>query len=129
MNVRLTAGAAVLTAVLAGCGGSDEGGTAPTSPAASSTSASPSASAGPAAFLEDVRTNDFGTANTEPVNDAVWIRLGNQTCQAFQDGSVAFGGQVQAMTESTALPSVTQAEQFIRSAVKNLCPENAGSLP
>jgi len=36
---------------------------------------------------------------------------------------------VQAFVESPAKPSVAQAENLIRAAVRNLCPEHAGFLP
>lgn len=98
---------------LAGCGGNPAPAPAPT------------ASPGPAAFLADVRTAGFGSKDA---TDPDFVNVGNTACQGLADG-VSYGQQVTAFVESDAHPSQQQAETLVRSAVRNLCPEQAGMLP
>ena len=123
--------AAVLTAAgfaLAGCGGQSTTPAAatPASVAAPTTSASPTPSPGTEAFMADLRANRFGTKTV--TDEATWTRVANNTCMGLSDG-VSFGQQVQVYTESEAKPTRQQAEAFIRSAVRNFCPEPATRLP
>lgn len=112
---------------LAGCGG---GGSttaaAPSTPTVSTPAPTYTPPTGPEAFANDLAMVGFGSKDT---SDPGFLALGNQTCQAFQDGSVSFGSQVQAYVESDAKPTLAQAENLVRSAVRNLCPEQATMLP
>ncbi len=112
---------AVVTAALAGCGGG-----ADTSAQAPTPTPSPSRSLSPTeAFQAEIAESGFGTKDT---SDPGFLGAGNVTCQGFSDG-VGYGQQVQALEEGNARPSRAQAENFIKAAVRHLCPEHEAMVP
>jgi hypothetical protein len=123
MTPRRWAGVlAVPLLFLAACSG---GGNRP-SPTPSPTPASTTTpTSGPQVFIADISAAGFGDKDT---SDPAFLAVGNTACQGLAAG-VSYGQQVQAFVESDAKPTQAQAETLVRSAVANLCPENAGMLP
>jgi hypothetical protein len=110
-----------LCLILTGCG--DSGAPALSTPATPTTATSTAAS-GPDAFLADLARVGFGLKDA---TDTAFIDVGNSACRGLAQG-ISFGHQVQVFLRSDAKPTRQQAETLVRSAVKNLCPEQSSML-
>lgn len=124
MNHRTIVMSAAVAVMISACsaGPGDAASTpSPAAPAVTTTTPAP----GPDAFLADVAKSGFGNKDE---TDPAFISVGNQTCEAFNDG-VSYGDQLTAYETSDANPTQVQADVVIRSAVRNLCPEYANMLP
>lgn len=113
----MTRPALALTALLllAGCGNNKPA-------AAPSPSPTPSKLTGVAAFQADINRAGFGTKDT---TDPGFLNVGQTTCTSFGDG-VSYGEQVSVYAKQASIP---QAENLVRSAVTNLCPQYESMLP
>ena len=57
------------------------------------------------------------------------MRLGKVVCDGLGIEGLGFGRVVERLVRSEARPTTTEATGFVRSAVRNLCPEFAGAVP
>jgi hypothetical protein len=105
--------------VVAGCGGGGK--------SATTTKASPSLT-GSAAFLADVRHAGLGDTNVWNSSDDGLIKVGNDMCQGLSSGQ-SYGAAVETLTGSGKNITTAQADILVRSAVHNLCPDQASTLP
>ena len=111
----------LLTAPAAGCGAERDD-----SPAEATTS-SAMATAGSGAFVAEAQAMSFGTKDLAAASDGELLRLGKVVCQGLGIEGLGFGRVVQRLVRSEAHPTTTEARAFVRSAVRNLCPEHASA--
>jgi hypothetical protein len=83
---------------------------------------------GSAAYLADVRHVGLGTMDVAGATDDSLIKLGNTECQGFSDGQ-PYGAGIEVLTGAGKNISTQQADALVRSAVRNLCPAEAATLP
>jgi hypothetical protein len=77
----------------------------------------------PGPFVAEARAMTFGTKNLAAASDEELLRLGTVVCEGL-----GFRGVVQRLMQSEAHPTTTEARAFVRSAVRNLCPEHASAI-
>ena len=89
------------------------------------TTSSAKATAGPAAFVAEARVMIFGTKDLAAASEGELLRVGKVVCEGLGIEGLGFGRVVQRLVQSEAHPTATAARAFVRSAVRNLCPEHA----
>jgi hypothetical protein len=112
----------LLAAPAAGCSAESDDSTA------DATTSSSIATAGPGPFVAEARAMTFGTKNLAAASDGELLRLGKVVCDGLGIEGLGFGRVVQRLMQSEAHPKTTQARAFVRSAVRNLCPERASAI-
>ena len=100
-----------------------------TSTADATTTSLSTATAGPAAFVAEVRAMTFGTKDLAAASDGELLRLGKVVCDGLGIEGLGFRRVVERLVQSEARPTTTEAMAFVRSAVRNLCPEQASAVP
>jgi hypothetical protein len=93
------------------------------------TTSSATATAGPGPFVAEARAMTFGTKDLAAASDRDLLRLGKVVCDGLAIEDLGFRRVVQRLVQSEARPTTTQATAFVRSAVRNLCPEHASAIP
>jgi hypothetical protein len=81
--------------------------------------------AGPVAFVAEARAMTFGTKDLAAASDGELLRLGKVVCEGLGIEGLGFGRVVQRLVQSEAHPTTAEARAFVRSAVRNRCPEQA----
>ena len=81
------------------------------------------------AFVAQARAMTFGTKDLAAASDGELLRLGKVVCDGLGIEGLGFRRVVERLVQSEARPTTTEATGFIRSAVRNLCPEFAGAVP
>jgi hypothetical protein len=104
-----------------GCGQGDNS-------TADTTTSSSTASAGPAPFVAEARGMTFGTKDLAAAPERDLLRLGKVMCDGLGIEGLGFSRVVQRLVQSEARPTTTEARAFIRSAVRNLCPQHASAI-
>jgi Protein of unknown function (DUF732) len=112
----------LLTAPAAACSAENDD-----SPADATTSSS-IATAGPVPFVTEARAMTFGTKDLAAASDEELLRLGKVVCDGLGIEGLGFGRVIQRLVRSAAHPTTTEATAFVRSAVRNLCPEHASAI-
>ena len=112
----------LLTAPAAACSAENDD-----SPADATTSSS-IATAGPVPFVTEARAMTFGTKDLAAASDEELLRLGKVVCDGLGIEGLGFGRVIQRLVQSAAHPTTTEATAFVRSAVRNLCPEHASAI-
>jgi hypothetical protein len=112
----------ILTAPAAGCSTENDDSTA------DATTSSSIATAGPVPFVVEARAMTFGTKDLAAASDEELLRLGRVVCDGLGIESLGFGRVVERLVQSEARPTTTEARAFVRSAVRNLCPEHASAV-
>jgi hypothetical protein len=112
----------LLTAPAAGCSTESDDSTA------DATISSSIAAAGPVPFVAEARAMTFGTKDLAVASDEELLRLGQVVCDGLGIEGLGFGRVVQRLVQSEAHPTTTEARAFVRSAVRNLCPEHASAI-
>jgi Protein of unknown function (DUF732) len=113
----------LLTASAAGC--STENDNSP----ADATSFSSTATTGPVVFVAEARAMTFGNKDLAAASESDLLRLGKVACDGLGIEGLGFRRVVERLVQSEARPTTTQARAFVRSAVRNLCPEHASAVP
>ena len=111
----------LLSLVSAGCGQVRSSGETD----ATTTSSTPTA--GPGRYLVEVRAMSFGTRDLAAASDKDLLRLGMVVCDGLGTEGLGFRRVVQRLVQSEAHLTATEAMAFVRSAVRNLCPQHAGA--
>jgi Protein of unknown function (DUF732) len=111
----------LLTVPAAGCSAESDDSTA------DATTSSSIATAGPGPFVAEARAMPFGTKNLAAASDGELLRLGKVVCDGLGIEGLGFGRVVRRLVQSEAHPTTTEARTFVRSAVRNLCPEHASA--
>jgi Protein of unknown function (DUF732) len=93
------------------------------------TTSSSTATTGPVAFVAQARVMTFGTKDLAAASDGELLRLGKAVCDGLGTKGVSFRRVVERLVRSEARPTTTEATGFVRSAVRNLCPEYASAVP
>jgi hypothetical protein len=106
-----------------GCGQEGDNSTADT------ITSSSTAPAGPAPFVAEARGMTFGTKDLAAASERDLLRLGKVVCDGLGIEGLGFSRVVQRLVQSEARPTTTEARAFIRSAVRNLCPQHASAIP
>jgi uncharacterized protein DUF732 len=96
---------------------------------ATTTTSSSTATTGPVAFVAQARAMTFGTKDLAAASDGELLRLGKVVCDGLGIEGLGFRRVVERLVQSEARPTTTEATGFVRSAVRNLCPEYAGVVP
>jgi hypothetical protein len=96
---------------------------------AATTTSSSTAATGPVAFVAQARAITFGNRDLVAASDGELLRLGQAVCDGLGIEGVGFRRVVERLVQSEARPTTTEATGFVRSAVRNLCPEYAGVVP
>jgi hypothetical protein len=104
----------VVALVVAGCGGG------------SSKPAPPPSLTGSAAYLADVRHTGLGDLPTD--SDSGLLKVGNEMCIGLSGGQ-SYGAAVTILTNAGKNITSAQADMLVTSAVHNLCPAQASTLP
>jgi Protein of unknown function (DUF732) len=112
----------LLTAPAAGCSAESDDSTA------HATASSSIATAGPGPFVGEARAMTFGTKNLAAASNAELLRLGKVVCDGLGIEGLGFDRVIQRLVQSEARPTTTEARAFVRSAVRNLCPEHASAI-
>jgi Protein of unknown function (DUF732) len=112
----------ILTAAAAGCSTDNDNNTA------DATTSSSIATAGPVPFVIEARAMTFGTKDLTAASDEELLRLGRVVCDGLGIEGLGFSRVVQRLVQSEAHPMTTEAKAFVRSAVRNLCPEHASAI-
>jgi hypothetical protein len=112
----------LLTAPAAGCSAESDDSTA------DATTSSSITTAGPGPFVAEARAMTFGTKNLAAAPNAELLRLGKVICDGLGIEGLGFGQVMQRLVQSEARPTTTEARAFVRSAVRNLCPEHASAV-
>jgi hypothetical protein len=112
----------LLTAPAAGCSTERDDSTA------DATTSSSIATAGPVPFVGEARAMTFGSKDLAAASDGELLRLGTVVCDGLGIEGLGFGRVVRRLVRSEAHPTTTQATAFVRSAVRNLCPEHASAI-
>jgi hypothetical protein len=113
----------LLTAPAAGCSAESDDSTA------DATTSSSIATAGPVPFVAEARAMTFGNKDLAAASDGELLRLGKVVCDGLGIEGLGFRRVVQRLVRSEAHPTTTEATAFVRSAVRNLCPEHASAVP
>jgi Protein of unknown function (DUF732) len=114
----------LVTAPAAGC--SAEGDNSPVE----ATTTSPSvATARSTSFVAEVRTMTFGSKDFAAASAGELLRLGRVVCDGLGIEGVGFRRVAERLVRSEAQPTTAEATAFVRSAVRNLCPEHASAVP
>ena len=92
------------------------------------TTFSPIETTGPVASVAEVRTMTFGTKDLAAASDGELLRLGKVVCDGLGIQGVGFRRVIAGLMRSEARPTTTEARAFVRSAVRNLCPEHASAI-
>jgi hypothetical protein len=71
----------------------------------------------------------FGNKDLAAASDGELLRLGKVVCDGLGIEGLGFRRVVQRLVRSEAHPTTTEATAFVRSAVRNLCPEHASAVP
>jgi hypothetical protein len=114
----------LLTAPAAGCGEESNNDTAD-----ATTTSSFAATPRSALFVAEVRAMTFGTKDLAAASDGELLRLGKVVCDGLGIQGLGFRRVVQRLVRSEARPTTTEATDFVRSAVRHLCPEHAKAVP
>jgi hypothetical protein len=85
--------------------------------------------AGPTAFLAEARALPFGIKDLAAASDGDLLRLGRVVCDGLGIEGLGFSRVVQRLVRSEARPTTTEARAFVRTSVRNLCPEQASAIP
>jgi hypothetical protein len=93
------------------------------------TTSSSTATTGPVAFVAQARAMIFGTKDLAAASDGELLRLGKVVCDGLGIEGLGFRRVVERLVQSEARPTTTEATGFVRSAVRNLCPEYASAVP
>jgi hypothetical protein len=93
------------------------------------TTTTSTATTGPVAFVAQARAMTFGTKDLAAASDGELLRLGKVVCDGLGIEGLGFRRVVARLVQSEARPTTTEATGFVRSAVRNLCPEFAGAVP
>ena len=119
----------VLLGVLAlpGAGCSQQSANSAADATTTTTTTLSTATAGPAAFVAEARAMSFGTKDLAAASDGELLRLGKVVCDGLGIEGLGFGRVVQRLVQSEARPTTTEATAFVRSAVRNLCPQQASA--
>ena len=112
----------LLTAPAAGCSTESDDSTA------DATTSSSIAKAGPVPFVAEARAMTFGTKDIAAASDEELLRLGKVVCGGLGIEGLGFRRVVQRLVQSEAHPTTTEARAFVRSAVRNLCPQHASAI-
>lgn len=96
---------------------------------ADATTSSSTATTGPVAFVAQARAMTFGTKDLAAASDGELLRLGKVVCDGLGIEGLGFRRVVERLVQSEARPTTTEATGFVRSAVRNLCPEYASAVP
>ena len=112
----------LLTAPAVGCSAESDDSTA------DATTSSSIATPSPGPFVAEARAMTFGTKNLAAASDGELLRLGTVVCDGLGIEGLGFRGVVQRLMQSEAHPTTTEARAFVRSAVRNLCPEHASAI-
>jgi hypothetical protein len=112
----------LLTAPAAGCSTQGDDSTA------DATTSSSIAAAGPVRFVAEARAMSFGSKDLAAASDGELLRLGKVVCDGLGIEGLGFGRVVQRLMRSEAHSTTTEARAFVRSAVRNLCPEHASAI-
>ena len=102
----------LLAVPAAGCGAESD------DSAADAIASSSIATPGPGPFVAEARAMTFGTKNLAAASNAELLRLGKVVCDGLGIEGVGFG----------RVTTTTEARAFVRSAVRNLCPEQASAI-
>jgi Protein of unknown function (DUF732) len=113
----------LLTAPAAGCSAESDDSTA------DATTSSSIATAGPVPFFAEARAMTFGSKDLAAASDGELLRLGKVVCDGLGIEGLGFRRVVQRLVRSEAHPTTTEATAFVRSAVRNLCPEHTNAVP
>jgi hypothetical protein len=92
------------------------------------TTSSSTATTGPVAFVAQARAMTFGTKDLAAASDGDLLRLGKVVCDGLGIEGLGFRRVVERLVQSEARPTNTEATGFVRSAVRNLCPEQASAV-
>jgi Protein of unknown function (DUF732) len=87
------------------------------------------ATTGSVAFVAQARAMTFGTKDLAAASDGELLRLGKVVCDGLGIEGLGFRRVVERLAQSEARPTTTEATGFVRSAVRNLCPEYASAVP
>ena len=79
--------------------------------------------------MPKARAMTFGTKDLAAASDGELLRLGKVVCDGLGIEGLGFRRVVERLVQSEARPTTTEATGFIRSAVRNLCPEYASAVP
>jgi hypothetical protein len=93
------------------------------------TTSSSTATTGSVAFVAQARAMTFGTKDLAAASDGELLRLGKVVCDGLGIEGLGFRRVVERLAQSEARPTTTEATGFVRSAVRNLCPEYASAVP
>jgi hypothetical protein len=114
----------VLTLPGAGCGQESDD-----SPVEATTTSPSAATARSTAFVAQVRAMTFGTKDLAAASAGELLRLGRVVCDGLGIEGVGFRRLVERLVRSEAHPTTAEATAFVRSTVRNLCPEHASAVP
>ena len=92
------------------------------------TTSSATATAGPGPFVAEARAMTFGNKDLAAASDGELLRLGKVVCDGLGIEDLGFRRVVQRLVRSEAHPTTTEARTFVRSAVRNLCPQHASAI-
>lgn len=92
------------------------------------TTSSATATAGPGPFVAEARAMTFGNKDLAAASDGELLRLGKVVCDGLAIEDLGFRRVVQRLVRSEAHPTTTEARAFVRSAVRNLCPQHASTI-
>jgi hypothetical protein len=95
---------------------------------ADATTTSATATAGSMAFVAQARAMSFGSRDLAAASAEELLRLGTVVCQGLGIEGLGFRRVVQRLVQSEAHPTTTEARAFVRSSVRNLCPEHASAI-
>jgi hypothetical protein len=112
----------LLTAPAAGCSAERDDSTA------DATTSSSMATAGPVPFVAEARAMTFGSKDLAAASDGELLELGKVVCDGLGIEGLGSGRVVQRLVRSEARPTTPEARAFVRSAVRNLCPEHASAI-
>lgn len=107
----------------AGCGGAGDNGMD------QATTTSSVATAGQAVFVAEARTMTFGTKDLTSASERELLRLGEVVCDGLGIQGLGFRRVIQRLVQSEAHPTPVEATALVKSAVRNLCPQQAGAIP
>jgi hypothetical protein len=93
------------------------------------TTSSSTAPARSTSFVAEVRAMTFGAKDLAAASAGELLRLGRVVRDGLGIEGLGFRGVVERLVRSEAHPTTAEATAFVRSAVRNLCPEHAGAVP
>jgi hypothetical protein len=70
----------------------------------------------------------FGSKELAAASDGELLELGKVVCDGLGIEGLGSGRVVQRLVQSEAHPTTPEARAFVRSAVRNLCPEHASAI-